>query len=152
MLIKGSLAPPQEVLTITLPRSNGEPLTLKVGGMPLGVRLDYATVWPEPMMPFTVMRKVNGDEEKKYDSSNPEWRKEAALQQYHSTIYTVYRALVAGGDVTFSTTPTNRESMLALANEMKPVFSEGDIAIILRGVNDASHVDNKVIKEAAAGF
>lgn len=152
MKLKGAPFPPQELLTVKLPRGDTF-IEVKVSGFPLGVNRDYAKLWPRPIPPSTTFNAVGKPPEQIANLDDPAWMKEMADWRYHNNIYVVYRALLGSGEVTFDAKPDGREGIIALVAELHTSgLSEGDIGIILEGVRAASHIDDAKIQAEKRTF
>lgn len=152
MKLKGQPFPPQELYEVKLPRGASF-ISLMVSGFPLGVNQDFATIWPKPQPPVTVVNRVGQPQAKEQDYNNPEWQKNIARWKYHANLYTAYRALTADKTVSFDTHPTDESSMIKVAQEFRDAgLSEGDVAIILQGITKASHIQDADIKKEKETF
>lgn len=146
MKLKGNPFPPQEILTVKLPRGDSF-IEVKVNGFPLGVHQDYAKLWPRPLAPISVYNSVGKPPENIQNLDDPTWQKEMAAWRYHVNIYIVYRGLLGSGDISFDTVVRDKDSILALSEEFaRAGWTEGDVALILKGIKDASHIDDAQIQ------
>lgn len=152
MKLKGATFPAQEILTVKLPRGESS-IEVKVSGFPLGVHQDYSRIWPRPLAPIMVHNIAGKPPEKIPDVDDSNWQKEIQLWRYHQNIYIAYRGLIASGEIQFDSTADSRDAIIALVSEFRTAgLSEGDVGLILKGIKDASHIDDAKIQEEKKTF
>lgn len=152
MKLNGQSFPPQEVLEVKLPRGDAS-IPVKVCGFPLGVNQQYAILWPKPIPPVTVTHRAGKPDETSPNFDDAAWQKDIAQWRYYNNIYIVYRGLVGGGTVSFDVTPTSKETIIAIADEMRAAgISEGDVSLILKGIEAASHINDAMIQAEKKTF
>lgn len=128
--------------TLTLPQRSPE-VKLVVAGLPYGVENTFNEMWPEPPLRFkTVQGK--GQTRQEPILSDPQRDKEIEQRVVALTAFRFYLALGADDRVTFDTIPTNKETLLALIEEIKDSgFSAGEVMMVLNTSTKLSSLDDE---------
>lgn len=138
--------------TVTLERSNSDPISLIVSSITVGVRREFDAIWPRPKVPLVITQGKNGREEKE------DWRNAAFVDELDErsqlqNIYLMYRVLEQDPSVQFDNKPTDKSSLRALAAEIRESgLSEGDVIVILKEALKASNLTQDEIEKVKSDF
>lgn len=154
MKLNGQPVSVREVREVTLTRSDGKSITLKICGYPIGINRDYATIFPKPKPPYTEVNKAGRlDKDKVYNLDDPKWEKDIADWNYLLTFYIIWRGLSCDANISFESNVVDRAGLESLVKEFFDAgFSEGDIGYLLGQINDASTVTPKEVDKALDSF
>lgn len=142
----------RETRQVTIERTNSEPLVLTVASITVGVRRDFDAIWPRPRVPVIVTQGKNGRDERE-DFKDQKFLDELDERTQLMNIYLMYRVLESDRTVTFDNTPTNKDTLRALATEVRSSgLSEGDIIVILKEALKASNLSQEEIEKVKADF
>jgi hypothetical protein len=142
----------RETRSVTIERTNSDPITLIVSSITVGVRRDFDAIWPRPKVPVIVTQGKNGREEKE------NWRDDRFTEELDErtqlqNIYLMYRVLEADPNIQFENKPTDKTALRALAAEIRSSgLSEGDIIVILKEALKASNLSQEEIDKVKSDF
>lgn len=141
-----------EVQLLTIPRSIGEPLTLKVSAVSIGVRRDFDAIFPRPKPPMNVTN-VRGEVKETENWRDPQFEKQLDERAHLENIYMFWRVLQQDENVKFDNTPDTIDNLRKLSAEIaESGFSEGDMLLVLKRAMAASNITSDEVDKAKKSF
>lgn len=131
---------------LRLPNKDPE-LIVTVSGLPYGVEETFSEMWPEPAIRFkTVQGKGEAKQVPIYD--DPSRDREIEQRNVAQQAYRLYLALINDPNVEFESTPTDKDSLVALSKELQESgLNVGDVNLILSASIHVSNLDSELFDE-----